>query len=166
MYDTILLPFDGSVGMFNAVEHCFQQARQNDATVHVIHVVDVRAYVMLPDEQQERVRELLVEDGRTALKELEARAEEEGIKIVVEMLEGVPHEAILRYADDEEMDLIVMGTHGQTGKEKRIVGSVAEEVVRNAEMPVLTVRMSEADLDDLDEEIDEETPEEQLRYIS
>lgn len=161
MYDRILLPTDGSIGMLNAITHCFHQARLNDAAVHALYVVDLRAYVMLPDEHQDRVKQVLIEEGTAALEHLEDRTGEE-IDIETEIREGVPHEEILEYAEENDIDLVVMGTHGRTGEKKRIVGSVAEEVVRAAEMPVLTARVTETEIEELDEEI----PEAQRRYIT
>ena len=162
MYDRILLPTDGSLGMASAIEQCFHQARESGATIHALFVVDLRAYVMLPEETRDRVRDLLAEEGRRALEFLEDRAAEEAVDLVAELQEGVPHEAILRYAEETEVDLIVMGTHGQTGEERHIVGSVAAAVVRFAEVPVMTVRMREEDAAALESEV----PEEQRRYIS
>ena len=162
MYDRVLLPTDGSLGMASAYEQCFHQARLNDATVHALYVVDARAYVMLPEDTQGRVRDLLAQEGQRALDYLEERAEKLGVELDTELVEGVPHEAILEYADEHDVDLVVMGTHGQTGEERRIVGSVAEAVVRHATVPVMTVRMREEDAAALEEDV----PEEQRRYIS
>ncbi|MFW6003075.1 MAG: universal stress protein [Halanaeroarchaeum sp.] len=162
MYDHVLLPTDGSLGMATAYEQCFHQARLNEATVHALHVVDVRAYGMLPEDTQQQVRDLLIQEGQHALTYLEERAEGVGVEIVTELVEGVPHEVILGYVDRHDVDLVVMGTHGQTGEERRIVGSVAEAVVRHATVPVMTVRMRADDAAALEEDF----PEEQRRYIS
>ena len=162
MYERILLPTDGSLGMASANEQCFHQASLNDATVHALYVIDVRAYVMLPEATQGRVRDLLAQEGQHALDDLEGRAAVLGVELVTELVEGVPHEAILGYVDEHDVDLVVMGTHGQTGEERRIVGSVAEAVVRHATVPVMTVRMREEDAAALESEV----PEEQRRYIS
>ena len=162
MYERILLPTDGSLGMASANEQCFHQASLNGATVHALYVIDVRAYVMLPEATQGRVRDLLAQEGQHALDYLEGRAAELGVELVTELVEGVPHEAILGYVDEHDVDLVVMGTHGQTGEERRIVGSVAEAVVRHATVPVMTVRMREEDAAALESEV----PEEQRRYIS
>jgi nucleotide-binding universal stress UspA family protein len=162
MYANILLPTDGSRGMASAAAHAFDLAAQNDATVHALYVVDLRSYLLLPDETKGRVRELLFEEGERALDALSARAEDAGVDIVTEVREGVPSEAILEYARERGVDLVVMGTHGRTGEEKRILGSVAEEVVRSSEVPVLTVRMNEEDAVELEDVV----PEEQERYIA
>ncbi|MDZ7731329.1 MAG: universal stress protein [Natrialbaceae archaeon] len=54
---------------------------------------------------------------------------------------GPPAHAIISYAVESEIDLIVMGTHGRTGYERYLLGSVAERVVRSAPMPVMTVAL-------------------------
>ncbi len=162
MYEHILLPTDGSVGMAKAIEQCFHQATQNDSTIHAVYVVDVRAFIMLPEETQNRVRELLIEEGENAVQFVKDQAEQRDIPIETKILEGIPHEEIIAYGDEEEMDLIVMGTHGQSGDQKRVLGSVAEEVVRKSELPVLTVKMTEADIDTVDVDV----PKEQQRYIA
>ena len=53
---------------------------------------------------------------------------------------GDPHETIIEYADDVDADVIVMGTHGRTGLDRRVLGSVTERTVRLSDVPVLTVR--------------------------
>lgn len=162
MYDHILLPTDGSPGMGSTIEQGIHQATQNDATIHTLYVIDVRSNIMLPEETSNQVAQLLEAEGRNALKHVEQRVEGSDIEVKGDLRVGVPHEAILAYAGKNDIDLIVMGTHGRTGDKKRIVGSVAEEVVRNADVPVLTVRMSEAER----REVDAEITDEQQRYIS
>jgi nucleotide-binding universal stress UspA family protein len=63
-----------------------------------------------------------------------------GRKVVHTLVEGSPKEAIVRYARTQEIDLIVLATHGRTGLAHLLIGSVAENVVRTAPCPVLTVR--------------------------
>ncbi|MFC6732322.1 MULTISPECIES: universal stress protein [unclassified Haladaptatus] len=173
MYDNILFPTDGSLGMSKVLTQCLYQARQSGATVHVVYVVDVRSYIILPEETQERIVELLVEEGQRALTEVETRVKDkpdfEDVSFVYEILQGIPHEAILEYAREADIDLIVMGTHGRTGERKRVLGSIAEEVVREASSPVLTVRIRDEDVAKIREEIMGEVavdePEESPRYI-
>lgn len=162
MYDAVLIPTDGSPAMARAIESAIYHAEQAGATLHVLYVVDLRAYVMLPEGPQAQVIDLLEEDGQTAVEVVRRVADERGIEAVTAVERGVPQERILWYADEHEIDLIVMGTHGRTGEEKQMLGSVAEEVIRHAAVPVLTVRMSSAELEALP---DDGTPEAQLRYI-
>ena len=67
-------------------------------------------------------------------------AEEWGVKIHTEMLEGVPAKEIVEFAEKKKADLIVMGTTGKTGLERILLGSVAERVIKNAHCPVLVVK--------------------------
>lgn len=161
MYENILIPTDGSAGMGSVIEQGVHQAVQNDATVHAVYVVDVRSYMMLPDETGEQVAQLLGEEGQRAIEIVRHLAEAADLDFFGEVIAGVPHAAILEYADENDIDLIVMGTHGQTGDRERVVGSVAEEVVRNAETPVLIAQAGDVAFEALDEEI----PEEQQRYV-
>ncbi len=78
-----------------------------------------------------RVEELFGEGG---VDEVDRR------KVTVAVLAGRPHQQIVRYAIDHEVDLIVMGTHGRTGLTAILVGSVAERVVRLAPCAVLCVK--------------------------
>lgn len=65
---------------------------------------------------------------------------EEGKAVIRELREGTPFVEIIRYAKENAVDLIVMGTHGHTGLDHVLIGSVAERVVQKAPCPVLTVR--------------------------
>lgn len=170
MYDNILLPTDGSQGIGGAVEQCLMQAKHHNATVHVLYVIDSRTYIMLPSTTQQKVIELLTEEGHRAVKHVNKIVEKHDLNCITALKQGVPHEAILTYADNHDIDLIVMGTHGRSGEEKRILGSVTEEVVRNASIPVMTVRLTEhgaqfIQTDAGESNDDDHPPEEQQRYI-
>jgi len=60
--------------------------------------------------------------------------------MVSEQRHGEPHRVIVEYANEEDCDLVVMGTHGRTGLQRYLLGSVTEKVVRTCDVPVLTVR--------------------------
>lgn len=136
MYETILLPTDGSDAGEGAVENAFDLARQYGATVHVIHVVEP-FYTL--NEGLTGMYDVLEREGQQVLDDLAARAEEAGIDAVTELRMGTPHEEILDYAEEHDADVVVMGTHGRTGLDRYLVGSVAERVVRLCDAPVLTV---------------------------
>jgi len=116
-------------------------ARSFGATLHVMHVgenVFMRAVVGDPrsiqDSALRRVQERLTEEDRRLL----------NVRIVSEVSDDVT-DAVVGYARTEQVDLIVTGTHGRTGLERSLIGSVAEHIVRNAPCPVLTVRQHERD---------------------
>ena len=72
------------------------------------------------------------------------QAEDDGVETIEGMVsQGSPHRAILDYIEDQDIDLVVMGTHGRTGLDRYLLGSVTEKVVRLSDAPVMTVRLSD-----------------------
>jgi len=139
MYDDILLPTDGSSGTVEALEHALATAAAHDATVHVLYVVDRRHYMAAPDETKDEIRNSLEEEAKRALGDARVRIQDEGIECVTERIEGIPHREIVEYAS-EHADLIVVGTHGKTGrKQAERLGSTTDRVVTRSEMPTLVV---------------------------
>ncbi|WP_137286159.1 universal stress protein [Halorussus salinisoli] len=141
MYDRILVPADGSDQSERAFEQALELARTYDAEIHVLNVVDVSA--LAGEFDAVNVVDQLEESGRKITQKLRERAEDAGIdRVQTEVVEGVPYETILDYADGNDVDLVVMGTHGRTGLDRYLLGSVTERVVRKSDVPVLTVRGS------------------------
>lgn len=144
MYDTILVPTDGSEHAVRAAEHSLALAEAFDATIHVINVVDVQSVAGLFDAggvDSSFVTRIKAE-GEHAIQAIET-AVGECEQIQTAVLEGDPSTTLLNYATEHDIDLIAMGTHGRTGFERYITGSVTERVVRQANTPVLTVRATE-----------------------
>jgi len=147
MYDHLLLPVDGSPGTDAAADQAFEFARRYDARLDVLYVVD--SSVMPLDAHSQTVFQELENEGRRALEELVAAAEERGLDDVTgTVLQGVPHQVILDYVSNNDVDLVVMGTHGRTGLEHFVLGSVTERVLRLSEAPVLTVPLAEETAED------------------
>jgi nucleotide-binding universal stress UspA family protein len=144
MYDHVLLPTDGSPGVDRAIDHAIDAADRYDATLHLLYVVDsdvVNAYS--GDEfvdGAEGAGETLEETGREALDAVADRAREAGVETVTALRYGVPHEEILRYADEEAIDLTVMGSKTRSGDYRRMLGSVTERVSRQSTAPVSIVK--------------------------
>jgi nucleotide-binding universal stress UspA family protein len=74
------------------------------------------------------------------LDEAEARAEEHGVPVHRETIVGVPSRAIVEWAEENEVDGVVIGSHGREGVSRVLLGSVAETVVRRSPVPVTVVR--------------------------
>jgi nucleotide-binding universal stress UspA family protein len=140
MYDRILLPTDGDPRTERAVEHALDLAGQYGADLHVLSVVDDAALV---SENAAVVAEALEQEGRNAVEDIAERAEAAGVAATGTVQHGRPHRTILDYTESNDVDLVVMGTHGRQGLDRYLLGSVAERVVRLSTVPVLTVRMSE-----------------------
>ncbi len=138
MYERILVPTDGSEGARAAFEHALELAAAADAAVHVVHAVDP---TLVPVEVgADGVFDALREAGEGLIAELQEHGEAAGASVETGVLTGPAYQAIHEYAEEQGIDLIVMGTHGRTGLNRWLLGSVTERVVRTAPAPVLTVR--------------------------
>ncbi|POG54646.1 universal stress protein [Haloferax marisrubri] len=141
MYSRILFPTDGSDCADAALDHAIEHARTYDATLVGLYVADVREVgYAAPALSLERVREALLESGEQVLGRVAERAREAGVEVETAVTEGTPASEIIRHADERDIDLVVMGTHGRSGIDRYLIGSVAERVVRGSDAPVLTVR--------------------------
>ncbi|AGN01776.1 universal stress protein uspa-like protein [Salinarchaeum sp. Harcht-Bsk1] len=138
MYQRILLPTDGSESAHAALDHALDIARQYDAELHVLHVVSA-AYAEGGPGHATAV-EALEEHGEETFERIRERTEALDVETACEQRHGEPHAVIVEYADDADCDLTVMGTHGRTGLQRYLLGSVTEKVVRTSDVPVLTVR--------------------------
>lgn len=143
MYRTVVFATDGSEASMAALEHALGIANVHGATLHGLYVVDT-GYPFSGFEggvDVVPVLEALREEGKRSLSTVEERAEAVGVPFVRAVRES---EAVARtiteYVDEVGADLLVVGTHGRTGVSRWLLGSVAERVVRTAEVPVLTVR--------------------------
>lgn len=140
MFDTILVPTDGSPEMARVIDRASELAAVNDATVHFVYAVAPASFVSLPVETSwEGVETVLRERGEAALREAEGRCSADRIEGAV--VEGPPSREIVAYAEQIPCDLIVMGTHGRGGLNRLLLGSVAERVIRSATVPVMTIRV-------------------------
>ena len=137
MYDDILIPIDGSRGANAALEHGIEIASQWDATLYALYVVDTRLARSGP------LLETLRNEGQRAVRDVEVAGTQAGLTVITEIAEGNPHEEILAYVSEHGIDMVIMGTHGRTGIDRVVIGSVTERVVRRSPVPVLTVRGEE-----------------------
>jgi nucleotide-binding universal stress UspA family protein len=144
VYDTILVPTDGSDGAAAAAAHAVDLAKAHGSALHALYVVDVRMSPISENMDHDEVIELVDESGERPTAAVLDRAEHEGVPTVEAIRLGVPHRIIREYADAEGVDLVVMGTHGRTGIEHALVGSVTERAVRTLDVPVLTVHPGSA----------------------
>jgi nucleotide-binding universal stress UspA family protein len=134
---TILVPIDFSESSDAALDWATVLARDTGATLLLIHVETVPLttgggeYIYaIPEPPTQELQERL---AKVAPKDPQ-------VSVVRRLLAGDPADAIIRAAESENVDLIVMGTHGRRGITRLLMGSVAEAVVRRAPCPVLTVK--------------------------
>lgn len=140
-YRDILVPTDGSECAAEAVDLGVSMANEYDATLHLLSVVNPGTLGV--DVGSERQTDALEEQATETVSEAAATAEQASVPSVVKATDrnASVASAISEYIDASDIDLVVMGTHGRTGIERFLLGSVTEKVVRTASIPVLTVPM-------------------------
>ncbi len=142
-YKHILIGTDGGELMGPVYDHGAYVARLTGATVHVVYVLDAWFTAYPTDRSMENMYNTLLSRGReiiaNAKKELTTYGVNED-RVVTEVLDGSPAERLAGYAEDHDVDLIVMGAHARKGLDRLIIGSVADKIIRGAKVPVLIVR--------------------------
>jgi nucleotide-binding universal stress UspA family protein len=140
----ILLPTDFSEFSVKARDYACEFAAQFNAELHVLHVLDIQESATPDFSMGLALPGRIKESRENAEQALQGFLDPEWAKdrsVVRATAEGPPFLEIIRYAKQENIDLIVMGTHGRSGLVHVLLGSVAERVVRKAPCPVLTVRL-------------------------
>ena len=142
-YRRILWPTDFSELAKDALPHAMALAADSGAELVVLHVFTPPPPYSMPEiagdlwaELQEKQRAAMEEELRRLAEQIKGP----NIRTRTVLAEGVPFDQILQAAERLQCDLIVIATHGHTGLAHAIIGSVAENVVRRAPCPVLTVR--------------------------
>ena len=143
MYTKILVPLDGSILAERALPHAGEIARATGAEVILLQVV--RAPLGDSPEagqaEENRAFQDAVAETRAYLGKIVANLSGEyNAKVRPEILEGSPAEGILGFAHKEDVDLIIMSTHGRSGVSKLLMGSVAEKVMLTTKRPVMLVK--------------------------
>lgn len=137
---SILCPVDFSEGGNAAIAYATSLAKEYEAVLHLVHVhEEAFAYVdggfvgtPVPPADVEPIRA-----------QLEAVEPDKDVTFLRKFIIGRPSDELVNYAKEEDIDLVVMGTHGRTGLSRLLMGSVAEAVVRKAQCPVLTIKQPE-----------------------
>jgi nucleotide-binding universal stress UspA family protein len=141
-YTDILVPTDGSEGSEAAVGPAVDVASTYDARLHALSVIDTMA--MGVDVRSGAILDALEESAQSAVESIEEQATQASVSAVETAIEhGSPYRAIRSYVDEQDIDLVVMGTQGRSGIERYLLGSVTEKTVRTSSVPVMTVRQSE-----------------------
>jgi nucleotide-binding universal stress UspA family protein len=141
MYRRILLVLDGSKMAEQALPHAIAQARQFQAELVLLRVLEPLPEVGgMSKASIEQAKQQTAVLAREYLEGVAARTEEQGVTIQVAAIEGRPNTAILTYAETHDVDLVVLCSRGRSGLSRWLMGSVADRVVRGATVPVLLVR--------------------------
>lgn len=132
---------DGSECSHKAVASAVELARLSGGTVYAVYVVSTDYFSsMAVDTGWETMYEVLKKEGHAAVEYVKAVGDAEAVPVEMIVLEGHPAPEIIDYAEENGMELIVLGTLGRTGIDRVLLGSVAGNVVRHSKVPVMVVR--------------------------
>jgi nucleotide-binding universal stress UspA family protein len=140
----VLVPVDESDRSQQALEFVFEE--YPDATITALHVLDpgdfyaatgIEGGAMANYDEIQKQHETR---ANTILEDAESRAAEHGVSIETETIVGGVARSVVDYAEDNDVDHVVIGSHGRTGASRILLGSVAETVARRSPVPVTIVR--------------------------
>ena len=140
-FTKILAPTDLSELSCLGVRYALELAREQSAEIIVLHVIPISEDWLSTREQASPVRDLLAKEHAALDKFLREKFAEffNLIELRQRVEVGAPHANVVELAEREGADLIVMSTHGRTGLDHMLMGSVTEKVVARAPCPVLSI---------------------------
>jgi nucleotide-binding universal stress UspA family protein len=143
-YKKVLFCTDFSKNSDYAFEFAFGIAKRDKGLLYILHVIPVNphqafATTMITNEQLEQIQKAIDEDLDSNYQEHYTKKIADAVRFEVITKSGREDEEILKFAKDEKVDIIVVGTHGRTGIEHVFFGSVAEKVLRRSPFPIFVI---------------------------
>ena len=143
-YKKVLFCTDFSENADYAFDFAYGIAKRDEGLLYILHVIPgnpQEAFVerLIPRDIVENIHKVIEEDTDKKYKEHYVKKIDDSVKFEIVTKSGREDEEILTFATQENVDIIVMGTHGRTGIENVFFGSVAEKVLRHSPFPVLTI---------------------------
>ena len=146
MFRKILYPTDFSDVSKIAIEYIKQLKESGVKEILVLHVIDERDaqfnYLYIMDEYtgDKSLKQRLENEARKRLTEIKDKLKDFGFKITARIEFGVPLKEILKAEQEEDISIIIIGSHGKSNVAEMLLGSVSEKVVRKCKKPVLVVK--------------------------
>ena len=126
-----MIPTDGSKFAARSEDIAMEIAKKFNSTVIAVHIIDEKLIYPF---------EVLEDEGKSILKKVRDRAEKEDLAIEDVLIVGNPIHDMAKIVKKTKSDLVVIGTHGKTGLEKLILGSVADNALKTVQVPLLLVK--------------------------
>lgn len=140
----ILCPVDHSDCSKEALKYAVSFAIKDNSKLYLLHVIDIRAFNESIDTMTPKIPDdETLKQLKTKLLDCIPEEMRDDMKVEALVIQGIPFVEIISAAKKNEIDMIVLGSHGRTGITHMMMGSVSEKVVRKAPCPVLTVRTSD-----------------------
>lgn len=131
MFNTIMVPSDGSKFALKAEDVAISIAGKFQGKLVVVHIID---------EKLINPFEVLEEEGKNILEKAALKGEKQGVQVDQVLLVGNPAHDMAKIVEKTGADLVVIGTHGKTGLKKILLGSVAENTIKTVKIPVLLIK--------------------------
>lgn len=145
-FQNILFATDFSEGAEEAFDYAHALAQSCKGTITLLHVIseplDLRGFYV-PHISFDNLEQEIESGAWKMMEKFCARKFQSGEKYNTVVVPGVPHEQVIKTAEENRSDVIVIGTHGRTGLDHVLFGSVAEKIVRKSPVPVLTIPLEE-----------------------
>lgn len=141
-FKKILVPVDGSIYSEEAALRALDLASYLKCEVILLSVVEIPFELYESYTDIVKMAEHLKTEAEDLVRKLKMKFKERGVEVKGYVLEGIVEEKIIDSAEKEEVDLIVMGSHGKTGLKRLLMGSVTEKVLTLGNKPVLIVKRS------------------------
>lgn len=141
-FTNILVPTDFSDSSVRALEFAHFLALSSKAILHVLHIVEPIINTGLGKDHftREKFEGSKLLEAEEDLRRFINKISPQGIKIIEALQHGKPHEQILQYSAKNQIDLIVIASHGCTGLSHLITGNVANKVIRFSEVPTICIK--------------------------
>lgn len=144
MFDikNILLPTDFSPLSLTAADYAVSIAKKYGAKIHLLHVLEKTPPILAIrslDLSKEKIRKSIDDDAKQQLEEALSKIKNDGVEIITDIRKGIDFEEINNYCSHQNIDVIIIATHGRTGILHTLLGSVAEKVIKYSKCPVLVV---------------------------
>ncbi len=138
----ILIATDGSETANEAADFGIEMIGCSGAKIYAVYVIDTTPYRSVPLDQiwSKETLEDFEKEGQEATAYIEKIGKAAGAEVETRVLKGNPAEKTLTFAEDNNLDMIIVGSLGKSGYERLLMGSVSEKIIRHAKVPVLVVR--------------------------
>jgi nucleotide-binding universal stress UspA family protein len=141
VFTNILVALDGSEVSQRALIRAVDEAKLWNAKLHAIYVVETGLFSSLPlDNTVEIMYSVLEKEGREVLEKAKKFGDDKGITVFTHMKQGHAGSEIIALADEEKVDLIMVGSHGKSNTDRLLIGSVGTFVVTHSTASTLVVR--------------------------